>query len=57
MVQTSNEQSRETNVEIRGGLKFYKSDKKDHKYKGWYWSYDHKAFFRWDDLKEKTKCK
>ena len=49
MVQTSNEQSRETNVSVRAGLKYYESSETQ-KYSGWYWCSDRKAFYRWDKL-------
>jgi hypothetical protein len=48
MVQTSNKQSREADVEIRGSVKYYHStDNQPHK--GWYWCSDKKAFFRYTD--------
>ena len=32
--------------------KFHESDKPadQHKYNGWYWHYETKKFYRWDDL-------
>jgi hypothetical protein len=49
MVQTSDEPSRETYVETRGGMKYYHSNKPQEN-KGWYWCFDKKAFFRWSDV-------
>jgi len=49
MVSTSDEQSREANVSIRDGLKYYESSGKQ-KYLGWYWCSDRLAFYRWDKL-------
>ena len=49
MVQTSDEPSRETYVETRGGMKYYHSNEPQIN-KGWYWCSDKKAFFRWSDV-------
>jgi len=48
MVQTSDEQSRKVNVEIRKGLKYYHNDQPQEN-KGWYWCSEKKAFFRYSD--------
>lgn len=50
MVQTSNEQSGKANVETRGGLKYFESENKNQKYSGWYWCYERKAYYRWDQF-------
>ena len=48
MVQTSDEPSRETYVETRGGMKYYHNDEPQEN-KGWYWSYEKQGFFRYND--------
>ena len=50
MVQTSNEQSGKANVETRGGLKYFESENKNQKYNGWYWCYERKSYYRWDQF-------
>ena len=48
MVQASNEPSRATYVETRGGMKYYHSEKPQ-PHKGWYWSYEKQGYFRYND--------
>ncbi len=48
MVQTSDEQSRETHVETRGGINYYHTNE-EQKHKGWHWCHDKQGYFRYSD--------
>ena len=48
MVQTSNEQSRKVDVEIRNDIKYYHTDEPQTQ-KGWFFCYEKQGFFRYSD--------
>ena len=48
MVQASNESSRKTYVETRGGMRYYHSNEQQ-EHKGWYWCYEKQGYFRYND--------
>ena len=48
MVQSSDEQSRETYVETRGGVDYYHTNKPQET-KGWFWCCEKRGYFRYSD--------
>jgi len=49
MVQTSNEQSRETYVETRGSVRYYHTNEDQGEDRGWFWCHEKQGFFRHSD--------
>lgn len=48
MVQTSNEQSREAYVEVRGPVRYFHTNEPQEN-KGWHWCHEKQGYFRYSD--------